>query len=182
MESKTVLDSGLHAVGSGFQLLDSGLCQWNLDFGFQSLVGFWISWTLFSGSKSQSSGFHKQKFPEYRNSDSLIWGDSYAYVTPSWTVHKRLMLFIISILALCLLLCLWLCLSACVAREDRLLLQYKWWQKSWYCWNTLKTLQAYIQSSRKYIRLKHAQLIHLFWYTKILAIQCNHPNNWTTFT
>ena len=30
-EPKTVLDSGLHAVDSGFQLLDSSLFQWNLD-------------------------------------------------------------------------------------------------------------------------------------------------------
>ena len=27
---------------SRFQVLDSSLCQWNLDFGFQSLVGFRI--------------------------------------------------------------------------------------------------------------------------------------------
>ena len=39
-ESKTVLDSGFHAVDSGFQVLDSSLCQWNL--GCQSLVGFRI--------------------------------------------------------------------------------------------------------------------------------------------
>ena len=32
-ESKTVLESG-------FQVLDSSLCQWNLDSGFQSLEGF----------------------------------------------------------------------------------------------------------------------------------------------
>ena len=30
-ESKTVLESGFHAVDSGFQALDSSLCQWNLD-------------------------------------------------------------------------------------------------------------------------------------------------------
>ena len=30
-EPKTVLDSGSHAVDSGFQLLDSSLFQWNLD-------------------------------------------------------------------------------------------------------------------------------------------------------
>ena len=39
-KTKTVLDSGFHAVGSGFQILDSSLCQRNLDSGFQSLVGF----------------------------------------------------------------------------------------------------------------------------------------------
>ena len=42
-EFKTVLDSGLHAVESGFQVLDSWiLCQWNLDPRFRLLVGFWI--------------------------------------------------------------------------------------------------------------------------------------------
>ena len=46
-ESKTVLDSGFHAVDSGFQIVDSSLRQWNLDSGFQSLVGFWILLTVF---------------------------------------------------------------------------------------------------------------------------------------
>ena len=54
-ESKTVLDSGFHDTGSGLQVLDSSICQWNLDSGFQSLVGFRIPW-------AQDSGFHKQKF------------------------------------------------------------------------------------------------------------------------
>ena len=38
MESKKVLDSGQHAVDSGFQALDFSLSQQNLDSGFQSLV------------------------------------------------------------------------------------------------------------------------------------------------
>ena len=29
MQSKTVLESGLHAVDSGFQVLDSSLCQYS---------------------------------------------------------------------------------------------------------------------------------------------------------
>ena len=33
-----VLDSGVHAADSGFQVLDS-VCQWNLGSRFQSLVG-----------------------------------------------------------------------------------------------------------------------------------------------
>ena len=41
-ESKTVWDSGFNAVDSRFQALDSELCQWNLDSGFQSLKGFRI--------------------------------------------------------------------------------------------------------------------------------------------
>ena len=61
-ESKHVLDSGLHAGDFGFQALDSSLCQWNLDFGFQSL---WDSDFLscFRDSKAQDSGCHKQSFP-----------------------------------------------------------------------------------------------------------------------
>ena len=39
-EYTTVLDSGLHAVDSRFQVLDSSLCQCNLDSGFQFLVGY----------------------------------------------------------------------------------------------------------------------------------------------
>ena len=46
-ESRAVLDSGIHAEDSGFQVLDSRICQWNLDSGFQSLVGFWIPWAVF---------------------------------------------------------------------------------------------------------------------------------------
>ena len=41
-ESKSVMDSGFHAVDFGFQVLDSSLCQWNLDSWFQYLLGFRI--------------------------------------------------------------------------------------------------------------------------------------------
>jgi len=56
-ESNQVLDSGIHAGDSGFQALDSSLCQWKLDSGFQSL---WDSDFLscFPDSKAQDSGFH----------------------------------------------------------------------------------------------------------------------------
>ena len=39
-ESKTVLDSGFWIPHSVFRI--QGLCQWNLDSGFQSLIGFRI--------------------------------------------------------------------------------------------------------------------------------------------
>ena len=43
----TVLNSEIHAEDSGFQVLDSPTCQWNLDSGFQSLPGFRIPWAVF---------------------------------------------------------------------------------------------------------------------------------------
>ena len=77
-ESRTVLDSGFHAVDSGFQLLDSSLCQWNLDSGFHSLVGFRIPClSCIPDSKTQDSRFNKQTFPGFRNPDFLTWGAKY---------------------------------------------------------------------------------------------------------
>ena len=49
-ESKTVLDSG-------FRVLDSSLCQWDLDFEFQSLVGFRIPWAVLWNLDSTSKYF-----------------------------------------------------------------------------------------------------------------------------
>ena len=51
---KTVLDSGIHAVNSGFQGVGSTLCQWNLDSGFQS--------------KAQDPGIPQAKFSRIRES------------------------------------------------------------------------------------------------------------------
>ena len=38
-ESKTVLDSGFHNLDSWFQVLDSSLCQWNMDFWISIVSG-----------------------------------------------------------------------------------------------------------------------------------------------
>ena len=79
-ESRAVLDSGFHAVDSRFHGVDSGLCQWNVDSGLQSLVRFRIPWAVFQIPQLESnefpdSVFHKQKFPSFRNPDSIKWGD-----------------------------------------------------------------------------------------------------------
>ena len=77
-ESKTVLDSGFQAVDSGFHVLGSRLCQWNLDSEIQSLDRFRIPCTVFQismhtipESKSKifflNFGLHKQKFVRLRN-------------------------------------------------------------------------------------------------------------------
>lgn len=55
----TILDSGLHALDPGFEVLDSGP---------QTLAGFWITWIRILFSKVQYSEFHKKKFPH-----SEIW-------------------------------------------------------------------------------------------------------------
>ena len=52
-EPKTVLDSGLHAVDSGFQLLDS------------------------TRKIFLDSGFQKQNFHGFRNPYSLTWGEEW---------------------------------------------------------------------------------------------------------
>ena len=49
-ESKTVSNSG-------FQVLDSSLCHWDLDFEFQSLVGFRIPWAVLWNLDSTSKYF-----------------------------------------------------------------------------------------------------------------------------
>ena len=56
-ESKTVLDSGFHDMDR-FRIPTDWIrnrFQWDLDSGFQSLVGFWIPTALYSGF--QGPGF-----------------------------------------------------------------------------------------------------------------------------
>ena len=76
-ESKTVLDSGFHAVDSGLTVLDFSLCQWNMDFGFQSLVGFRIPWAVFWIPKSRTDFvFPNKKFSEFADLLSKNFQDS----------------------------------------------------------------------------------------------------------
>ena len=65
-ESKTVLDSGFHAVDFGSQLLDSR--SYTVELGFQIPIvgGIPDSDSCIPDSKAQDSGFHKQKFPRFR--------------------------------------------------------------------------------------------------------------------
>ena len=72
-ESKTVLDSGFHTVDSGFQVLDSSLCQWNLESGLQLFVGFGFI-ELYSGFQSPGLRILKHNFAGFRNPNSLTLG------------------------------------------------------------------------------------------------------------
>ena len=67
---KGILDSGLHAVDSRFQVLDSSFCQWNLNSGFQSFVGFRILWAVFRIPEPRIPDSTSKIFPDF-----LIWGD-----------------------------------------------------------------------------------------------------------
>ena len=77
----TVLNSGFHAVDSRFQELDSSLCQWNLDSGFQSLMSSRITGVVFRIPKSRipdsnskislDYGFHMPKFCTFWYPNSL---------------------------------------------------------------------------------------------------------------
>ena len=64
-ESKTLLDSGFHAVDSGFQLLDFRPFSVEIWFRIRIVSGIPDSYTCIPDSKAQDSGFHKQKFPRF---------------------------------------------------------------------------------------------------------------------
>ena len=71
-ESKTLLDSGFHAVDSGFHLLDSRSFSVELGFRIRIVSGIPDSYTCIPHSKAQDSGFHKQKFPRFRIPNAKI--------------------------------------------------------------------------------------------------------------
>ena len=84
-ESKTVLDSGFHALDSKFQLLDSRSFSVELGSWIPIVSGILDSYSCTPDSKSQDSGFHRQKFPRFRNPDSFTWGEAY---TRSQSEHE----------------------------------------------------------------------------------------------
>ena len=77
-ESTTVLDSEFNAMDSWFQVLDSSFCQWNLDSGFQLLVGCWTPCSVFRNPKPRIPDSTRQKFHGFRNPDSPF----------PWAVHR----------------------------------------------------------------------------------------------
>ena len=101
---------GLQIPGNGFWIF----CQWNLNSGFQSLVGFRIPWAefripktripIFSIPKAQISHIprHKQKFPGYRSPNSPFMGrlNPVTHVLISFTVSSQ---FRLKITPVCLL-------------------------------------------------------------------------------
>ena len=81
---KTILDSGFHAMDSSPETVFRILCQWNLDSGFQSLVGSRIPWVVYSGI--QCPGFQIPSVKLSRIPESGFpykWGDL-ACIVYSW--------------------------------------------------------------------------------------------------
>ena len=64
-------------MDSGFQVLDSGICQWNFEFWIPVVNGSPDPLSCFLDSKAQYSGFYKQNFPDsgIRKPDSLTLGE-----------------------------------------------------------------------------------------------------------
>ena len=74
-ESKTVVDSGFHALDSGHRTPDS---RYGIPDSLSLELGFRILILIVSGisdSKAQDRRFLKQKFSRFRNLDSLTWGE-----------------------------------------------------------------------------------------------------------
>ena len=87
-EPKTVLDSGLYAMDSGFKVFVSG--TWILDSNRHRDSGFLKRYFGF-----QSPGFRKQKFPEFRNLYSLTWSE--LFQDGFWMVSRRAFIYVESI-------------------------------------------------------------------------------------
>jgi len=83
-EFKAVLDSGFHTLDSVFQVLDSSLFQWNLDSGFQSLVGIRIPWNVFWIPKPRIPNSTSQIFPVFWIPQSKI-----SQILESWLPYSR---------------------------------------------------------------------------------------------
>ena len=77
-------------MDSGFQVLDFSLCQWNLDSGFQSLVGFRVPCAVFRIPQEKIPripGSTSKQFPaknsftgtkNMKQGNKLIRGSSYS--------------------------------------------------------------------------------------------------------
>ena len=92
-ESRTVLDCGLHTVDSGFQVLDSSICQWNLDSGFQSLVGFRIPWAVVQIPKPRIPDSMSKNFPDCGIRIPLPWAIRRKAFALAQKLHRLGLLF-----------------------------------------------------------------------------------------
>ena len=99
------MDSGFRAVDSGFQLLDSRSFPVELGFRIPIVSGIPDSYSCIPDFKPQDSGFHWQKFPGFRNPDSLtcikgsktVWDSGFRipvtgfqiFFSGTWTPHCK---------------------------------------------------------------------------------------------
>ena len=96
-ESKIVLDSG-------FQVLDSSFCQWNLGSGFRSFVGFRIPWVIFGIPKPRISDSTSEIFriPEsgipymgWQNIKFIQW-HNFLHITFTYQKNMTVLLTLLS--------------------------------------------------------------------------------------
>ena len=59
------------------------------DSGFPLFSGILDSKSWILDSRAQYSGFHKQKFPGFRNPDYLTWGDDYNSLVKFWRMSFK---------------------------------------------------------------------------------------------
>ena len=84
---------GFWNPGGGFRIPDTGFQYLSVDLGFWILIVSWVpdSLSCIPDYKTQNSGFHKKKFPGFRNEDSIIWCEERPLVSLGSTIKEGLL-------------------------------------------------------------------------------------------
>ena len=75
------IQNSFHIIHCWFRMLCTGpwVCNWSLDSGFKSLIGFRIPWPVFLIPKRKILDSTGKKFPGFRTWGSLARGDRWPY-------------------------------------------------------------------------------------------------------
>ena len=77
----------------GFRIPDTGFQYLSVDLGFWILIVSWVpdSLSCIPDYKTQNSGFHKKKFPGFRNEYFIIWCEERPLVSLGSTIKEGLL-------------------------------------------------------------------------------------------